>query len=226
MLGTLWGEYDEREGVLTPSRDKRLGGLRESVTMVTLNSKAMKWLLLSYHLPREPSRPRLAVWRRLRRMGAVLLHESIWTLPVNPKTREAIEWLAEEIEEDGGTALLWEAECLAPKEERLIVARFRSEAQARYRAIADSAAAIRRAATSRRRTRSAALVVTAMRQLRGLERAVRLERRRDYFRVEARAEAESAVDAAVTAVTAVARVAPFTPSGHSDAVDHATALSR
>ena len=193
------------------------------VTMVTLIASAMKWLLLSYHLPREPSRPRLAAWRRLRRMGAVLLHESIWTLPAGPKTREAFEWLAEEIEDDGGTALLWEAECLAPKEERTIVARFRAEAQARYRAIADSAAAIRRAVTSHRGPRGAALVLTALRQLRGLERAVRLERRRDYFRVEARAEAETAVDAAVAAV---ARVAPFTPSGHSDAVDHATALSR
>lgn len=183
-----------------------------------------KWLLLSYRLPREPSRPRLAAWRRLRRVGAILLHEAVWTLPSDPKTREHLEWLAEEIEEQGGTGFLWEAESLAPSEERLIAARFRSEAEARYRVIADSAKAIQRAATSRRNARGAPLPAHALRQLQGLERALRLERRRDYFRVEARREAETVVHDAVAAVTR--RVLPAPPTRHSNALDHATALSR
>jgi hypothetical protein len=63
------------------------------------------WVALSYRLPREPSRPRLAVWRRLKRLGAVVLHDSVWVLPADAKTREAFEWLAEEIEEQGGRQL-------------------------------------------------------------------------------------------------------------------------
>jgi hypothetical protein len=183
-----------------------------------------KWLLLSYRLPREPSRPRLAAWRRLRRVGAILLHEAVWTLPSDPKTREHFEWLAEEIEEQGGTAFLWEAESLATSEERQIVSQFRSEAEARYVIIADSANAIRRAATSRRHTRGAKVPAHALRQLRGLERALRLDRRRDYFRVEARREAETFVHDAVAAVAR--RVSSAAPTRQSHALDHATALSR
>src|SRR6266542_594121 len=67
------------------------------------------WILLSSRLPREPSRLRLAVWRRLKRLGAVLLHDAVWVLPADAKTREAFEWLAEEIGEQGGTAFVWEA---------------------------------------------------------------------------------------------------------------------
>lgn len=195
-----------------------------SVTAVTLEVVAVQWLLLSYRLPREPSRLRLAAWRRLRRAGAILLNEAVWTLPSDPKTREHFEWLAEEIEEQGGTAFLWEAESLAASEERLIVARFRSEAEARYLIIADSAKAIQRAATSRRHTRGAKVPAHALRQLRGLERALRLERRRDYFRVEARREADTVVRHAEAAVAR--RVCSTAPTRQSHALDHATALSR
>jgi hypothetical protein len=77
--------------------------LAVTVTNVTLATMAQAtWILLSSRLPREPSRLRLSIWRRLKRIGAVLLHDSVWILPADAKTREAFEWLAEEIEEQGG----------------------------------------------------------------------------------------------------------------------------
>lgn len=148
-------------------------------------------MALSYRLPPTPTRLRLAVWRRLKRMGAVLLHESIWVLPADGKTREAFEWLAEEIEEQGGTALIWEAQSLDPKQDQVIVVRFRAEADARYASVADSAQKLQRVAI-RRRTSLAGLR-QIRRQLFGLERALRLERRRDYFRAPGRAAAEQTV---------------------------------
>lgn len=187
-------------------------------------STRLPWLLFSYRLPREPSRLRLAAWRRLRRVGAVLLHETVWALPADPKTREHLEWLAEEIEENGGTALLWQAEGLSDSQERQTVARFRAEAEARYREIAESANAIRRAATGSSRGRRAERLRQALRQLKGLQRAVRLERRRDYFRVDARQEAEAAVHAAVAAIEE--RLSSRTVSRQTNAVGYQTALSR
>lgn len=184
----------------------------------------MKWLVFSYRLPREPSRLRLASWRRLRRLGAILLHDTVWILPSDPKTREHFEWLAEEIEEHGGTTFLWEAESLAASEERLMVARFRAEAEARYRAIADSGKAIRRAALSRRRGPRAKLLAHALRQLRGLERALRLEWRRDYFRVEARSEAAAAVRDAIAGVAE--RRSSMSSTRRLHALGNPTALSR
>lgn len=187
-------------------------------------STRLPWLLFSYRLPREPSRLRLAAWRRLRRVGAVLLHETVWALPADPKTREHLEWLAEEIEENGGTTLLWQAESLSASQERQTVARFRAEAEARYREIARSANAIRRVATAANRNRSRERLRHALRQLKGLQRAVRLERRRDYFRVDGRQEAEGALRAAVAAIEE--RLSSRTGSRETDAVGNQAALSR
>jgi hypothetical protein len=164
--------------------------------MVTIvNMTAPRWVLLSSRVPREPTRLRLAVWRRLRRLGAVLLHDAVWVLPADARTREAFEWLADEIVERGGTALVWEAESLDQGQDRELIRRFRDQAGARYQAIADSAEAIGRAA-ARRGLRATQLTGQARRQLGGLERAIRLERRRDYFRSPVQARAIGGVNAA------------------------------
>jgi hypothetical protein len=68
-----------------------------------------QWLLLSFTIPSQPTAPRLYIWRKLKRLGAVLLHNAVWVLPANPRTREQFQWLAAEIEELGGEALVWDA---------------------------------------------------------------------------------------------------------------------
>ncbi|MFL5493049.1 MAG: Chromate resistance protein ChrB [Gemmatimonadales bacterium] len=180
-----------------------------------------RWVLLSSRLPHAPSRLRLGVWRRLRRLGAVLLHDAVWVLPASAETREAFEWLAEEIAEQGGTAFVWEATSLDQPQNRDLVRRFRAEADARYAALAQSARDLARAA---RRCRSRAAPderSAALRQLRGLERALHLERRRDYFRAAGRAKASSAVTAALSALD-VKRPAARAP-GDDHALDHPAA---
>src|SRR4051812_50222715 len=62
----------------------------------------MRWVLLSYRLPREPSTPRIAVWRRLRRLGAVQIGDGVAALPLDDRTREQFDWLANDVEEAGG----------------------------------------------------------------------------------------------------------------------------
>jgi hypothetical protein len=166
------------------------------------------WILLSSRLPREPSRLRLAIWRRLKRVGAVLIHDAVWMLPADAKTREAFEWLAEEIEEQGGTAWVWEAAGISPAQERETVELFRREADARYTEIAASAQAIRdavlrgRRRSGRRRLSPPAALAHAVRQLRGLERALRIERRRDYFRAASRESASAIVSGAIAELEA------------------------
>ena len=155
------------------------------------------WILLSSRLPREPTRLRLSIWRRLKRVGAVLLHDSVWVLPADAKTREAFEWLAEEIEEQGGTALTWEGLSLSSEQDRRIVQQFRAEADERYVGMAASAREIRRAALSSRKKHRPTQIGQALRQLRGLERGLRLERHRDYFRAPGRIAAAAAVQEAV-----------------------------
>lgn len=67
------------------------------------------WVLLAYRLPREPSGPRVTVWRKLRRLGALQLVDGLVTLPATPETVESFGWLADEVLEAGGTAWTWQA---------------------------------------------------------------------------------------------------------------------
>ncbi len=179
------------------------------------------WVLLSSRLPREPSRLRLAVWRRLKRTGAVLLHDAVWVLPADPATREAVEWLAEEIVEQGGTAFVWEAAGLSADQDRHLVELFRRDADARYAEIEATAHAIQRATAKRLRRASRARPSTdtvrtqALKQVRGLERALRLERRRDYFKAPGRAAAVAAVSDAVAALEARQSATPERSTAHA-----------
>lgn len=70
---------------------------------------ATTWLLLVYKVPPDPTSRRVYVWRKLKRLGAILLHDAVWVLPLTPHTREQFQWLAAEIVEFGGEALIWEA---------------------------------------------------------------------------------------------------------------------
>lgn len=67
------------------------------------------WLLFLYKVPHEPSTGRVHVWRRLKRLGAVMLHDSAWVLPQVPSNVEQLRKLAKEIVDLGGDSLLWEA---------------------------------------------------------------------------------------------------------------------
>ena len=178
----------------------------------------VRWVLLSSRLPREPTRLRLGVWRRLRRLGALLLHDAVWVLPEDARTREAFEWLAEEISEQGGTAFVWEALSLDEPQNRELVRRFRAEADTRYAALAHSARTVLRTAARSRRGAARIDARTALRHLKGLERALRLELRRDYFRAPGRGDAETAV---ATAIAGFETPRPGArPAGDEHALDH------
>jgi hypothetical protein len=149
-------------------------------------------VLLVYRLPREPSRHRVAVWRKLRDFGALYLKDGVAALPEDAVTREQLEWLQLRVREAGGEATLWEARPGTVAEEAALVEAFRSSREEAYRAIISGAERLRRKA----QMGGAAL----SEQLRKLEREFRAERRRDYFRSPLRGEAEAALKAAREAV--------------------------
>lgn len=69
------------------------------------------WLLFTYKVPNEPSKRRVYVWRKLKGLGALLLHDAVWVLPDTPHTREKLQWLTTEVlEMEGGSATLWQAQ--------------------------------------------------------------------------------------------------------------------
>jgi hypothetical protein len=94
-----------------------------------------QWVLLVYKVPTEPSARRVYVWRKLKRLGAILLHDAVWVLPATPATREQFQWLTTEIEEQEGSALVWEATLRLESQDSGLVDRFVAQAEAEYRDI-------------------------------------------------------------------------------------------
>jgi hypothetical protein len=76
------------------------------------------WVLLAYRLPREPSAPRLAVWRKLKRLGVAQLLDGLVGLPLDSRNREQLEWIADQVVEAGGDASIWTATPAALAQER------------------------------------------------------------------------------------------------------------
>jgi hypothetical protein len=90
------------------------------------------WVLLHYKFPYEPSAPRVYVWRKLKRLGALLLQDAVWVLPATPHTREQFQWLAAEIGERGGEAVLWEAHLPLDGQDPALTAQFVAQVDALY----------------------------------------------------------------------------------------------
>ena len=155
-----------------------------------------RWVLLVYKLPREPSRHRVAVWRKLRDLGALYLQDGVAALPEDAVTREQLEWLQLRVRESGGEATLWEARPGTLAEEKGLVGAFRASREEAFRAIAAAAERLRLKAEM-----GGGEVLSE--QLGKLEREFRAERRRDYFRSPFRDEAATALKAARRSVREV-----------------------
>lgn len=93
------------------------------------------WLLLHYKLPPDPSALRVAVWRKLKRLGAILFQDTVWVLPCTARTLEQFQWLAAEIVEMGGEATLWKSTPALPGGVETLAAQFQEQVEEGYRAI-------------------------------------------------------------------------------------------
>jgi hypothetical protein len=93
------------------------------------------WVLLLYKIPPEPTAKRVQVWRKLKRLGALLLHDAVWVLPATPYTVEQFQWLAAEIREMEGSATAWEARLYLADEDDRLAAQFLAQTDAIYREI-------------------------------------------------------------------------------------------
>ena len=93
------------------------------------------WLLLLYSLPTKRNTVRVAVWRRLKRMGAVQLTTSTYLLPDRPAQHEQFQWLAKEIRDSGGDATLVCAAEIEGMSREKVVALFNAVRDADYAAL-------------------------------------------------------------------------------------------
>jgi hypothetical protein len=101
-----------------------------------------RWLLLIHSIPPHPAYFRAKVGKRLARVGAVAIKNSVYVLPVQEQTREDLQWIAREIVQEGGEATVCEAIFVEGVQNEHIEALFRAARQADYVALGEDARAV------------------------------------------------------------------------------------
>ncbi|ATU94466.1 Chromate resistance protein ChrB [Phyllobacterium zundukense] len=91
------------------------------------------WLLLTYKVPPDPASKRVALWRRLKGMGAIYLQNGVCLLPKADDHVRRLKMLGNDIAEMGGEAVILETVALDRSQEDKVVARFKDDRDEQYR---------------------------------------------------------------------------------------------
>jgi len=77
-----------------------------AATFLDVTSAEYQWLVLSVRVPAQPSRHRVAIWRELRRVGALSIGQGCWALPDVQTMNAAVDRVRDMAERGGGEALV------------------------------------------------------------------------------------------------------------------------
>jgi hypothetical protein len=95
-------------------------------------SQVQEWMLLIHQLPPRPTNLRVRIWRKLQKLGAVAVKNSVYVLPFNEKTHEDFQWLKQEIETEGGEATVFRAGAVEGATDKEIIDLFRKTRDEEY----------------------------------------------------------------------------------------------
>lgn len=153
---------------------------------------APRWLLLIHQIPPKPAYFRAKVGRRLARIGAVAIKNSVYALPRTEQTQEDLQWVAREIAQEGGEATLCKASLVEGLRDEQVEALFHTAREADYGQVADEARRIVGATPTklaRDDARRAELESDLLRLQKRIAEVVAI----DFFGAPGRETAESAV---------------------------------
>ncbi len=97
-----------------------------------------RWLLCIHQIPPKPNYFRVKTWRRLQRLGAVAIKNSVYVLPKGEQAYEDFQWLRREIVKDGGDASICEARFVHGLSDEEIETIFRSARTTEYGQVAEA----------------------------------------------------------------------------------------
>jgi hypothetical protein len=103
------------------------------------DARENRWLLLIHQIPPKPDYLRVKIWRRLQRIGAVAIKNSVYVMPRGDQPLEDLQWTAREIGEGGGEAWICEAGFIEGISNDQVEALFQTARDADYGAIAEEA---------------------------------------------------------------------------------------
>src|SRR5215204_1267426 len=97
---------------------------------------AHEWVLLIHQLPPKPTNLRVRIWRKLQKLGAVAIKNSVYVLPATEKANEDFQWLKQEIETAGGEAAVFRAGSVEGATDDEIIAAFRKARDEEFASVA------------------------------------------------------------------------------------------
>jgi Protein ChrB, N-terminal len=97
----------------------------------------LSWLLLTYKVPTEPASKRIAIWRRLKGMGAVYLQNGVCVLPKTVDHIRRLKMLENDIAEANGDCVILETIALDRGQEEKVVNRFKADRDDAYEEFID-----------------------------------------------------------------------------------------
>lgn len=97
-----------------------------------------RFVLLVYRMPAKPTAGRVAVWRILKKVGAIYLQQSVCAFPDNAKVRRELPPILRKIAEAGGGFHVLPVDKLAPDEHRKLVDLFMDQTAKHYHEIIEN----------------------------------------------------------------------------------------
>jgi hypothetical protein len=104
--------------------------------MARFQTTKPEWILLVHLLPPKPTNLRVRIWRKLQKLGAVAIKNSIYVLPATEESHEHFQWLKQEIESAGGEASVFKATSVEGATDQEVIAVFRNARDAEFAAVA------------------------------------------------------------------------------------------
>lgn len=102
-------------------------------------SNEKPWLVLIHNIPPKPDYFRVKIWRRLQKIGAVAIKNSVYALPKSEQALEDFQWTLGEITAGGGEASICEADFVEGVSNDQVEALFKAARDADYAAVAEEA---------------------------------------------------------------------------------------
>ena len=97
------------------------------------------WLVLIHQIPPRPAYLRVKIGRRLTKVGAVAIKNSVYVLPRGDSRMEDFQWIRREVVTGGGEAAILEAQLLDGLSDQEVEQLFRNERDAQYELVSKEA---------------------------------------------------------------------------------------
>lgn len=158
--------------------------------------------MLVHQLPAKPTNLRVRIWRKLQKLGAVSLKNSVYVLPNNDKTHEDFQWLKQEIQSAGGAATVLRAGSVEGATDKEIIYAFQTASNAEFASVTSQFERLRKIVQEQMKTKRLSPARLAIHETELDRLHVELQRvmANDFFKAKGRTRAVEAYKHAQKAI--------------------------